>query len=153
MAYGILAPLKVQVKLLSHVRPFATAWTVAHQAPLFMGFSRQEYRSGLPFPSPGDLPPLRDRTQASCIAGDLLYRKQILYGLSHQGSPSNIFGGPFFCHPHCWKDCHPQKGQQRGCQQSLRPRGSTRPVCGHISGLSLFQVQSSKWENTVFKMK
>ena len=33
-----------------------TAWTVAHQAPLSMGFSRQEYWSGLPFPSPGDLP-------------------------------------------------------------------------------------------------
>ena len=33
-----------------------TPWTVAHQAPLPMGFSRQEYWSGLPFPSPGDLP-------------------------------------------------------------------------------------------------
>ena len=41
---------------LSRVRPFATPWTVAHQAPPFMGFSRQEYCSGLPFPSPGDLP-------------------------------------------------------------------------------------------------
>ena len=35
---------------------FATPWTVAYQAPLFMGFSRQEYWSGLPFPSAGDLP-------------------------------------------------------------------------------------------------
>ena len=35
---------------------FATLWTIAHQAPLSMGFSRQEYWSGLPFPSPGDLP-------------------------------------------------------------------------------------------------
>ena len=34
----------------------AASWTVAHQAPLSMGFSRQEYWSGLPFPSPGDLP-------------------------------------------------------------------------------------------------
>ena len=34
----------------------ASPWTVAHQAPLSMGFSRQEYWSGLPFPSPGDLP-------------------------------------------------------------------------------------------------
>ena len=47
---------KVKVKLLSHVRIFATPWTVAHQAPPSMGFSRQEYWSGLPFPSPGDLP-------------------------------------------------------------------------------------------------
>ena len=42
--------------MLSHVQIFATPWTVAHQAPLFMGFSRQEYWSGLPFPSAGDLP-------------------------------------------------------------------------------------------------
>ena len=40
----------------SHVRLFATLWTAAHQAPLSMGFSRQEHWSGLPFPSPGDLP-------------------------------------------------------------------------------------------------
>ena len=44
------------VKLLSRVRLFATPWTVAYQASLSMGFSRQEYWSGLPFPSPGDLP-------------------------------------------------------------------------------------------------
>ena len=41
-------------QLLSHV--FATPWTVAHQAPLSMGFSRQEYLSGLPCSPPGDLP-------------------------------------------------------------------------------------------------
>ena len=46
----------MKVKLLSHVLFIAIAWTVAHQAPLSMGFSRQEYWSGLPFPSPGDLP-------------------------------------------------------------------------------------------------
>ena len=40
----------------SHVRLFATLWTVARQAPLSMGFSRQEYWSGWPCPSPGDLP-------------------------------------------------------------------------------------------------
>ena len=45
-----------KVKSLSSVWLFAAPWTVAHQAPLSMGFSRQEYWSGLPFPSPGDLP-------------------------------------------------------------------------------------------------
>ena len=44
------------MKLLSRVRLFATLWTVAYQAPPSMGFSRQEYWNGLPFPSPGDLP-------------------------------------------------------------------------------------------------
>ena len=48
--------VKVKVKSLSRVRLFATPWTVARQAPLSMGFSRQEYWSGLPFPSPGGLP-------------------------------------------------------------------------------------------------
>ena len=41
---------------LSRVQLFATPWTVTYQAPLSIGFSRQEYWSGLPFPSPGDLP-------------------------------------------------------------------------------------------------
>ena len=45
-----------EVKSLSRVRLFVTPWTVAHQAPPSMGFSKQEYWSGLPFPSPGDLP-------------------------------------------------------------------------------------------------
>ena len=43
-------------KSLSRVQLFMTPWTGAHQAPLSIGFSRQEYWSGLPFPSPGDLP-------------------------------------------------------------------------------------------------
>ena len=47
---------KVKVKSLSRVRLFATLWTVAHQAPLSMGFSRQEYWSRVPLPSPGALP-------------------------------------------------------------------------------------------------
>ena len=45
-----------KTKSLSRVRLLATLWTVAHQAPVSMGFSRQEYWSGLSFPSPGDLP-------------------------------------------------------------------------------------------------
>ena len=49
-------PEQVSVKLLSHVWLFVAPWTVAHQAPPSMGFSRQEHWSGLPFPSPGDLP-------------------------------------------------------------------------------------------------
>ena len=47
---------EVKMKSLSRVQLFATPWTVVYQASLSMGFSRQEYWSGLPFPSPGDLP-------------------------------------------------------------------------------------------------
>ena len=49
----------IDVSVLSHVWFFLTLWTVARQAPLCMRFSRQEYWSGLPFPTPGDLPYLK----------------------------------------------------------------------------------------------
>ena len=48
----------MKMKSLSCVRLFATPWTTAYQTSPFMGFSRQEYWSGLPFPAPGDLPDL-----------------------------------------------------------------------------------------------
>ena len=51
-----LGKVKVKVKWISCVRLFVTPWTIAHQIPPSMGFSRQEYWGGLPFPSPGDLP-------------------------------------------------------------------------------------------------
>ena len=50
------AEKKGKMKSFSHVWLFATPWTVAHQVSPSMGFSRQGYWSGLPFPSPGDLP-------------------------------------------------------------------------------------------------
>ena len=59
------------VQSLSHVWLFATPWTVTHQAPLSMGFPRQEYWSGLPFPSPGDLPGPGIKPESSASAGSL----------------------------------------------------------------------------------
>ena len=53
----------------SCVQLFATPWMVAHQAPLSMGLFRQEYRSGLPFPSPGDLPDPRIEPESPALAG------------------------------------------------------------------------------------
>ena len=67
------------VQSLSYVRFFATSWTVAHQAPLSMEFSRQEYWSGLPFPSPGDLPD----PGSSC----LLLGRQIFYHWATREAP------------------------------------------------------------------
>ena len=52
----LVYPVKVKVKLLSRVQLFAAPWTVAYQAPPSTGFSRQEYWSGVPLPSPEDLP-------------------------------------------------------------------------------------------------
>ena len=53
---SLVAQLVKKVKSLSRVWLSATQWTVAYQAPPSIGFSRQEYQSGLPFPFPGDLP-------------------------------------------------------------------------------------------------
>ena len=60
------------MKSLSRVRLFAAPWTVAHQAPPSMGFSRQEYWSGLPFPSPGDLPDPGIEPRSPALQADAL---------------------------------------------------------------------------------
>ena len=66
------------VKPLSCVRLFVTPWTVAHQAPPSMGFSRQEYWSGLPFPSPGDLPNSGIEPRSPSMQADTLTSEPIL---------------------------------------------------------------------------
>ena len=60
------------VKSLSHVQLFVTPWTVAYQASLSMGFSRPEYSSGLPFPSPGDLPNAEIEPRSPALQADSL---------------------------------------------------------------------------------
>ena len=64
--------MMVVLKLLSCVRLFVTPGTVAHQAPLSMQFSRQEYWSGLPFPSPGDLPNPGVKPRSPALQADSL---------------------------------------------------------------------------------
>ena len=55
------------IQLLGRVQLFATPWTVTHQAPLSKGFSEQEYWSGLPFPSPGNLPDLGNEPESPAL--------------------------------------------------------------------------------------
>ena len=76
----------VRVKSLSHVRLFTTLWTVAHQAPLSKGFSRQEYWSGLQYSSPGDLPDPGIELRSPTLQADPL--------------PSEPHGIPFICSSH-----------------------------------------------------
>ena len=61
-----------KVKSLSRVRLFATPWTAAYQVPPPKGFSRQEYCSGLPFPSPGDLPDPGTEPRSPALQADAL---------------------------------------------------------------------------------
>ena len=71
--------------MLSHIRIFATPWTVACQAPLSMGYPRQEYWSGLPFPSPGDPPDAGIEPRSSALQADS-------FPLRHQGNPKTFPG-------------------------------------------------------------
>ena len=93
---------------------FVMRWTVVFQASLFLGFPRQEYGGGLPFPSPEDLPNTgtepesptfqvvsgiagglwhcwRSALLAVCTAGGLWHCRQSLYRLSHQGNPDDAW--------------------------------------------------------------
>ena len=67
----------------SRIQLFATPRTVARQAPLSMGFSREEYWSGLPFPSPGDLPDPGIKPRSPVLQADSLLSEL-------QGSPTNV---------------------------------------------------------------
>ena len=78
------------MKSLSRVRLFVTPWTVVHQAPLSMGFSRQKYGSGLPFPSPGDLPDLGIEPGSPALEADAL-----------TSEPLNTLGGASGKEPTC----------------------------------------------------
>ena len=74
--------LSIEVKSLSRVRLFVTPRTVAYQDPQSMGFSRQEYWSGVPFPSPGDLPNPEIEPRSPTLQADAL--------------PSELPGKPIF---------------------------------------------------------
>ena len=81
----ILYQLSYQGSPFSCVQLFVIPWTVTFQAPLSMGFPRQEYWSGLPFPSAWDLPhPGTEPRRLHC--------RQVFYQLSHQGSPVSWSG-------------------------------------------------------------
>ena len=86
----------------SHVQLFATPWTVSSQAPLFMEFSRQEYWSGWPFPSPGDLPD--PWIEAMSSEAPALWVDSLL--LSRWGSPFSISSH---------NNSDPLQGKNQGC--------------------------------------
>jgi len=77
-----------EVKWLSRVWLFATPWTIAYQAPPSIRFSRQEYWSGLPFPSPGDLPDPGIKPQSPAFQADALTSEP-------PGKPPNIHSVQF----------------------------------------------------------
>ena len=69
---------------------FATPWSVAHQAPLSMGFPRQEYWNGLPFPSPGNLHDPRIESASPSLTGEF-------FTAEPPGKPINIYAYIYVC--------------------------------------------------------
>ena len=84
---------------LSHVWLFVTPWTVARQVSLSMGFSRQEYWSGLPFPSPGDHPDPGIKPGSAALQADSLPSEP-------QGSPYNVILFSNKKEIECWYGLH-----------------------------------------------
>ena len=76
--------------VLSCIQLFVTSWTIARQAPLSMGFPRQEYWSGLPVPAPGDLPNpgIQPASLESPALAEGLFTTLYLFTTSHLGSGS-----------------------------------------------------------------
>ena len=83
----------IRAQSLSRVQLFVTPWTVTCQAPLSMGFSRQEYWRGLPCPSPGHLPSPGIEPTLSC----LLHWQAVSYPRSHRGSLATVQRGSKAC--------------------------------------------------------
>ena len=121
---------KVKVKLLSHVRLFATPWTAAHQAPPSMGVSRQEYWSGVPLPSPtGDpsFPLIRKPVSGVNLApASLAYSEELLY---LRGIYLMHFSIPL------WK----------GSLAPLGTRGMVHHFNIHIFGFLLYHILRNIW--------
>ena len=90
----LLQCINVKVKLLSRVWLLATPWTAAYQAPPSMGFSRQEYWSGLSFPSPGDLPNPGIEPRSPSLQADALTSEPP--GKPSQSSNASLPAGIFF---------------------------------------------------------
>ena len=101
----------VCVKLLSRVQPFATPWTVAHQPALSMGFSSQKYWSGLPVPSPGDLPdPGMEPRSPTLRADALTSESRGMPGANGDGGNednNNLLENIacMYCYTHCPQPC------------------------------------------------
>ena len=107
-------------------------WTIAHQAPLSMEFSRQAYWSGLPFPSPGDL-------LSQGLNSHHQHCRQILYHLSHQGSPMKGWR-EISSFPVSWESwAHPWDGWMP------RMPGSFLPRLEGAAGLRVPKSGSRRW--------
>ena len=130
--YTYFFPKKDSAKLCPTL---ATPWTAAHQAPLSTGFSRQEYWSGLPFPSPGDLPdpgikPESPALQADDLSTELWGKPKVLHNSCLIVSSEGTQDGCRICLPSSSQPLQPPPAPAicplRGCEMSYRMLGPDR---------------------------
>ena len=134
MLFLLLISVSVKVKLLSHVRLFETPWTTAYQVPPSVGFSRQEYWSGLPFPSPGDLPnpgiePRSPTLQAYVLPSEPPGKSISLY------MPLVIHGVCAFCHSECYSSTFGPNKPISSSNTSLKKQKSVPRLEDKLAGL------------------
>ena len=148
------------MKLFSHVWLFATSWTAAYQAPPSMRFSRPEYWSGLPFPSPGD------PTWVSYILGRCfnlwatreahIYNRYLLkiYTIWNNGENHILcLDSGYYHRSECWQRIGKDQGLSTGSHQHPTPwrkeEGSTKRTNGLINEvegkLKEYEVLEVKW--------
>ena len=130
----------------SHVRLFVTLWTVACQAPLSIGFSRQEHWSGLPCPPPGDLPEpgIKPKSHVSCTC------RQVLYHLNDLGSllytPPNYHKGDGIDSN---AGSSQVAGQVKGAQRPWGRGGRRRRLGRHKACNEVVTTPASHWSKNV----
>ena len=123
------------MKSLSRVQLFVTPWTVAYQAPPSMGFSRQEYWSGLPFPSPGHLPdpriePGSPTLQADALTSEPPGKKICVHMVSLAIDPGSKMK---------------QYGSEAGERKTYQPIKRLTPVMEHTSSGDLLNHAGQTW--------
>ena len=146
----IILNISAGARWLSHIWLFATPWTVARQAPLSMGFSRQEYWSGLPSPSPGD-PPCPGIEPAS---PHLLNCRQILYQWATMDTQYNLTGHNWVDVGSEWEGWKLQEfclGRHRGEVWAIRCLGAQGSFdCYWCRRCAHQQLVSKRWPGQTF---
>ena len=141
-----------EVKLLSCVILFETPWTVAYQVPPSMEFSRQEYWSGLPFPSPGDLPDPGIKPRSPTLQADALPTEppgKPIIGKGGQQTQTSFWSqGTYVIEGEAKHEMdHKKTAPWHKVRQSSVPfPGDSRPCSTHSVGLFLTLKLAATWE-------
>ena len=149
MRYCAMIMLWVCVQLLSCVQLFETLWTVTHQAPLSLGFSRQEYLSGLPWPSPGDLPDPGNKPGSPALQANALRLSHQSFTLTLNFAPNKckhtivLKSTKYFCMSIPLNPCHSVVSNKQEGLLKMREPWNNHFKHGHSSCSHIFPFADS----------